>query len=81
MYIGNDDVATYTGAVNRLYYEFIKDAYEIQELRGFLWERHDNKPKALKDASDFHYHGFNHEIESIFEVFVRKYDGMNLNVD
>ena len=31
MYIGNDDVATYTGTVNRLYYEFIKDAYD----RGF----------------------------------------------
>ena len=61
--------------------QFIKDAYEIQELRGFLWERHDNKPKELKDARDFHYHGFNHEIESIFEVFVRRYDGMNLNVD
>ena len=28
MYIGNDDVATYTGAVNRLYYDFIKDAYD-----------------------------------------------------
>ena len=31
MYIGNDDVATYTGTVNRLYYEFYKDAYD----RGF----------------------------------------------
>ena len=31
MYIGNDEVATYTGTVNRLYYEFIKDAYD----RGF----------------------------------------------
>ena len=28
LYIGNDEVATYTGAVNRLYYEFIKDAYD-----------------------------------------------------
>lgn len=28
LYIGNDEVATYTGCVNRLYYEFIKDAYE-----------------------------------------------------
>lgn len=28
LYIGNDDVASYTGTVNRLYYEFIKDAYE-----------------------------------------------------
>ena len=27
LYIGNDDVAEYTGCVNRLYYEFIKDAY------------------------------------------------------
>ncbi len=28
LYIGNDDVATYTGTVNRLYYEYMKDAYE-----------------------------------------------------
>ena len=28
LYIGNDEIATYTGTVNRLYYEFIKDAYE-----------------------------------------------------
>ncbi len=31
MYIGNDEVAAYTYTVNRLYYEFYKDAYE----RGF----------------------------------------------
>lgn len=28
LYIGNDDTALYTGAVNRLYYEFIADAYQ-----------------------------------------------------
>lgn len=28
LYIGNDHTAEYTNAVNRLYYEFIKDAYE-----------------------------------------------------
>lgn len=28
LYIGNDEVASYTGTVNRLYYEFMKDAYE-----------------------------------------------------
>ena len=28
LYIGNDKIAEYTGTVNRLYYEFIKDAYE-----------------------------------------------------
>lgn len=31
LYIGNDDIATYTNTVNRLYYEFMKDAYD----RGF----------------------------------------------
>ena len=40
MYIGNDDVATYTGTVNRLYYEFIKDAYnrgyEFADLFGVV---------------------------------------------
>jgi len=28
LYIGNDEAAAYTGTVNRLYYEFMKDAYE-----------------------------------------------------
>lgn len=28
LYIGNDEAAAYTGTVNRLYYEYIKDAYE-----------------------------------------------------
>ena len=28
LYIGNDEAAIYTGTVNRLYYEFMKDAYE-----------------------------------------------------
>src|SRR5574344_181780 len=28
LYIGNNDIAEYTGTVNRIYYEFIKDAYE-----------------------------------------------------
>ena len=27
LYIGNDEIAEYTGTINRLYYEFIKDAY------------------------------------------------------
>ncbi len=28
LYIGNDEAAAYTGTVNRLYYEFMKDAYD-----------------------------------------------------
>ena len=31
LYIGNDDIAEYSGTVNRLYYEFIKDAYESKK--------------------------------------------------
>lgn len=44
LYIGNDDVATYTGTVNRLYYEFIKDAfenhYEYIDLFGVVGDPH-----------------------------------------
>ncbi len=44
LYIGNDDVATYTGTVNRLYYEFIKDAYdnnyEYADLFGVVGDPH-----------------------------------------
>lgn len=40
LYIGNDDTALYTGAVNRLYYEFIADAfknkYEYFDLFGVV---------------------------------------------
>lgn len=28
LYIGNNEIAEYTGIINRLYYEFMKDAYE-----------------------------------------------------
>ena len=44
LYIGNDEVATYTGTVNRLYYEFIKDAYddnyEYADLFGVVGDPH-----------------------------------------
>ena len=44
LYIGNDDVATYTGTVNRLYYEFMKDAYsdgfEYADLFGVVGDPH-----------------------------------------
>lgn len=44
LYIGNDDVASYTGTVNRLYYEFIKDAYnngyEYADLFGVVGDPH-----------------------------------------
>ena len=44
LYIGNDEIATYTGTVNRLYYEFIKDAfynnYEYADLFGTVGDPH-----------------------------------------
>ncbi len=44
LYIGNDDVASYTGTVNRLYYEFMKkayeDGYEYADLFGVVGDPH-----------------------------------------
>jgi lipid II:glycine glycyltransferase (peptidoglycan interpeptide bridge formation enzyme) len=44
LYIGNDDTAEYTGTVNRLYYEFIKDAYlnhkDFADLFGVCGDPH-----------------------------------------
>lgn len=44
LYIGNDEVASYTGTVNRLYYEFIKDSYndgyEYADLFGVVGDPH-----------------------------------------
>ena len=44
LYIGNDEIAAYTGTVNRLYYEFIKDAfynnYEYADLFGTVGDPH-----------------------------------------
>ena len=44
LYIGNDEVASYTGTVNRLYYEFMKDAYndgyEYADLFGVVGDPH-----------------------------------------
>ena len=44
LYIGNDDIAEYTGTVNRLYYEFLKDSYEsgkeFSDLFGTVGDPH-----------------------------------------
>lgn len=56
LYIGNDDTATYTGTVNRLYYEFIKDAYnqkyEYADLFGVVGDPH-TKYKNLAGIYEF----------------------------
>ena len=44
LYIGNDDIAEYTGTVNRIYYEFLKDSYlsgkEFSDLFGVVGDPH-----------------------------------------
>lgn len=60
--------------------EFVNDATEIQEIRGLLYERHDNRPREHEYADEFHYHTFRNEIEEMFDKFNKKY-GTWLNVD
>ena len=56
------------------YKQFIEDANEIQEIRGFLWEKHDNRPRDSKESSQFHYHVFGEELKEIFKKFCNKYN-------
>ena len=58
--------------------EFIKDAEEIQEIRGFLFEKNNNRPKNRNDASYLHKKVFLPKIEDMISKFVEKY---NLGVD
>lgn len=60
--------------------EFVKDATEIQELRGRLWEWNNNRPKSYEEAYDFHYHKFGKELRKILDDFCEKY-GLYLNID
>lgn len=60
--------------------QFVKDAMEIQELRGLLYERHDNRPKEHEEASDFHYRVFGQKVKDILSNFREKY-GLWINID
>lgn len=64
--------------------QFIKDATEIQEVRGLLyennWEGQSNRPKPAEDANNFHYNIFGKVIENLFEEFTKKY-GMWISRD
>ena len=62
------------------YKQFIEDGNQIQEIRGFLWEQHDNKARDSKESDQFHYHVFGKEIEVIFDTFCKKY-GLWVGVD
>ena len=60
--------------------EFIKDATDIQEIRGLLHERYDNKPKPKSEASNFHYKIFGKILEGMLNDFANKY-GLYINRD
>ena len=62
------------------YKQFIKDADEIQEIRGLLYERYNNKPKTIDDARDFHYHIFGDILNEILDNFCIKYK-LSINID
>lgn len=55
------------------YLQFIKDATEIQEIRGLLYEKFNNCPKLKEEADNFHYKIFRKIIEDKFKSFVSKY--------
>lgn len=59
--------------------EFIKDATEIQELRGWLHEKHLNRLEQIDVARIRHY-DFLKEFDEIIKKFVNKY-GLDLNID
>lgn len=59
------------------YEQFIKDANEIQEVRGLLyeynWEGQNNHPKPYKESVNFHHHVFGKVLEKLFDEFTKKY--------
>ena len=62
------------------YDEFIKDATDIEEVRGLLWERYDNRPKNSKESDEFHYHTFGDVLDKLLNDFAQKY-GLWVNRD
>ena len=75
LYIGNDEAATYTGTVNRLYYEFIKDAYdnhyEYADLFGVVGDPH-TKYKNLAGIYEY-----KRKIGGTYVEFVGEFDLIN----
>ena len=62
------------------YDQFIREAREIQELRGWLYERSGNKYCELDVNNFLHYHTRKDHIETVINDFVNLYN-LNLSVD
>lgn len=52
---------------------FVKDAEEIANLRGFLFEHYDNKPRELSVSYIFHYGVFGPVLLEKINAFAEKY--------
>ena len=63
-----------------IFEDFLKESGEIQEIRGLLHERYDNRPKPLMEAQHFHYHVFGKTLKEKIDKFTDKY-GLLLNID
>ena len=60
--------------------EFINDSEVIEEIRGWLWERHSNNMCSLDLSQKRHYHEFKPELDNIVKTYCDKY-GFSINVD
>ena len=60
--------------------EFIKDSEEIQEIRGWLWEKHDNNLLDGKSAKKRHDVEFDPELKEIINTYSKKY-GFSITTD
>jgi len=60
--------------------EFIKDSEQIQELRGWLWETHNNSLCDVDSCEKRHYHVFKPELDAIIKTYCDKY-GFSISVD
>lgn len=63
-----------------IFEDFVKESDEIQEIRGLLYERYNNKPKSHTDAHHFHYHIFGKVLKEKVDTFCNKY-GLYVNID
>ena len=60
--------------------EFFNDIHEIDNLRGWLWEKEKNWPVFSEKADERHYHDFLPKLRKIIGDFANKY-GFETNED
>ena len=69
----------FTDKDNFNFEEFKKDCYELEELRGWIWETHDNHCRSSKEAGKDKYEWGEYIRKKIYD-FANKY-GLYVNED